>query len=135
MMFAGVEMDVVIGHPEHELLFVGAQVERAAGLTKGAAKEAMKRNAEVANGVRYKELKRCTRGSITLLSLTDALGKSLRSDAWLIAEPTVYGMLLRGHSTQSEPFRKWVTEEVLPSIRKTGQYEIAKSITPEAIRK
>jgi len=48
-----------------------------------------------------------------------------------MAEPAVYQMLLRGNATQSEPFRKWVTEEVLPSIRKTGSYDIAKSETPE----
>lgn len=52
--------------------------------------------------------------------------------SWLISETAAYYMLLRGHAPQSEPFRKWVTEEVLPSIRKTGQYDIAKSTTPEA---
>lgn len=41
-------------------------------------------------------------------------------------------MLLRGHAPQSEPFRKWVTEEVLPSIRKTGTYDLFASETEEA---
>ncbi|WP_376781129.1 BRO-N domain-containing protein [Pantoea septica] len=50
----------------------------------------------------------------------------------MFSESVVYSMLLRGHAPQSEPFRKWVTEEVLPSIRKTGQYDITKSTTPEA---
>lgn len=43
-------------------------------------------------------------------------------------------MLLRGHAPQSEPFRKWVTEEVLPSIRKTGSYNVNESETPEAVQ-
>ncbi|MCY1280792.1 hypothetical protein D9M68_343560 [compost metagenome] len=41
-------------------------------------------------------------------------------------------MLLKGHAPQSEPFRKWVTEEVLPTIRKTRAYNIHASDTPEA---
>lgn len=28
----GIELDVLVGHPEHELLFVATQVARAAGL-------------------------------------------------------------------------------------------------------
>ncbi|WP_240336463.1 Rha family transcriptional regulator [Pseudomonas syringae] len=39
---------------------------------------------------------------------------------WLLLEADVYQMLLRSNSPTSEPFRKWVTEEVLPTIRKTG---------------
>ncbi|OEC34871.1 hypothetical protein SAMN05216600_1144 [Pseudomonas cuatrocienegasensis] len=41
-------------------------------------------------------------------------------------------MLLSGHAPQSEPFRKWVTEEVLPSIRKTGKFNAEDSQNPIA---
>ncbi|VVQ16128.1 hypothetical protein PS928_04342 [Pseudomonas fluorescens] len=34
---------------------------------------------------------------------------------------------------QSEPFRKWVAEEVLPSIRKTGSYNAEESTNPIAV--
>jgi len=34
----------------------------------------------------------------------------------LFTESQTYQMLLRGHAPASEPFRKWVTEVVLPSI-------------------
>lgn len=30
--FMGIELDVLVGHPEHDLLFVATQVARAAGL-------------------------------------------------------------------------------------------------------
>lgn len=30
--FMGIELDVLVGHPEHEFLFVATQVARAAGL-------------------------------------------------------------------------------------------------------
>jgi len=42
-------------------------------------------------------------------------------------------MLLKGNAPQSEPFRKWVAEEVLPTIRKTGQYNAAESSDPIAV--
>ncbi len=58
--------------------------------------------------------------------------KGLQPTTWLLSEGTTYQMLLRGHAPASEPFRKWVTEEVLPSIRKTGSYDIGTSKTPEA---
>lgn len=56
----------------------------------------------------------------------------VQANSWLAAESWVYKMLLAGRAPASEPFRKWVTEEVLPSIRKTGSYDIGASKTSEA---
>ena len=39
---------------------------------------------------------------------------------------------MRSNSPASEPFRKWVTEEVLPTIRKTGTYNAEDSTNPIA---
>lgn len=39
-----------------------------------------------------------------------------------------------GHAPASEPFRKWVTEGVLPSIPKTGSYNINESVTKEGMQ-
>ncbi|HBI4798456.1 TPA: hypothetical protein K7X89_004633 [Escherichia coli] len=78
-------------------------------------------------GCRIKDLKRL---DVNLTSsLKDSKGRKLSHLAWLFDEPTVYKMLLRGHAPQSEPFRKWITEEVLPSIRKTGSYDVATPVT------
>jgi len=35
-------------------------------------------------------------------------------------------MSIRSNKSQAKKFRKWVTHEVLPSIRKTGQYSLPK---------
>ena len=137
MNFAGIEMDVVIGHPEHELLFVGAQVAKSAGL-KPQAVQNVHRGFKEDKGLTISDLLKTSSQSdrVSLVkSLVDPLGRRLHSAVWLLDETTVYQMLLRGRAPQSEPFRKWVTEEVLPSIRKTGQYDITKSTTPEAMRK
>lgn len=132
MNFAGCELDVVIGHPDHELLFVASQVVAAAGLHPQAVQNARRYHKDH-KGLIYKDLVSQTslKDRVTI-HLKDSRGTKLRGDAWLFDEVTTYKMLLRGHAPQSEPFRKWVTEEVLPSIRKTGSYDITKSETPEA---
>lgn len=40
----------------------------------------------------------------------------------VINESGLYNVILRSDKPQAKPFRKWVTSEVLPTIRKTGQY-------------
>lgn len=69
----------------------------------------------------------------------DAQGRRLRSTTLLTSEKSTYQMLARGNAPQSEPFREWVFGEVLPSIRKTGQYnvnasELATSPPPRTAR-
>lgn len=40
----------------------------------------------------------------------------------IIDETGLYRLILRCDKPQAEPFMEWVTSEVLPTIRKTGQY-------------
>ncbi|MCR4759923.1 MAG: phage antirepressor KilAC domain-containing protein [Oscillospiraceae bacterium] len=44
-----------------------------------------------------------------------------------INESGLYSVILRSDKPQAKPFRKWVTSEVLPSIRKTGAYALRDS--------
>lgn len=126
--FLGIELDILLGHPEHDLLFIATQVARAAGLKNPKWFTQMGKSIE--GTVQGRQVESLVRDSRTLDSLK-AVGNRWR-DAWLFPEPVVYQMLLRGHAPQSEPFRKWVTEEVLPSIRKTGTYDLFASETKEA---
>lgn len=43
-------------------------------------------------------------------------------EMYVINESGLYNVILRSDKPQAKPFRKWVTSEVLPTIRKTGQY-------------
>lgn len=43
-------------------------------------------------------------------------------ESWIINESGLYSVILRSDKPNAKPFRKWVTSEVLPSIRTTGQY-------------
>lgn len=120
--FMGIELDVLVDHPEHDLLFVAAQVARAAGLKNPSG--AVLNSHNIQHGLTLQ---------VSSLPNLDRDGKMIKSNSWLMDEPRLYTMLLRGHSPQSEPFRKWVTEEVLPSIRKTGSYNAADSQNPIAV--
>ncbi|QJC22033.1 phage antirepressor [Arcanobacterium buesumense] len=46
----------------------------------------------------------------------------------VINESGLYTALIRSNNPAAKPFRKWVTEEVIPSVRKHGAY-----MTPEVI--
>ncbi|MBP0016246.1 MAG: hypothetical protein J7647_01660 [Cyanobacteria bacterium SBLK] len=40
----------------------------------------------------------------------------------VVTEPGLYSVILGCRKPQAKPFKRWVTHEVLPSIRKTGSY-------------
>lgn len=44
-----------------------------------------------------------------------------------ITESGLYAVILRSDKPNAKKFRKWVTSEVLPSIRKTGSYSMPKT--------
>lgn len=46
-----------------------------------------------------------------------------------VNEPGLYTILIRSDKPKAKPFRRWVTHEVLPSIRKTGAYIPEERIT------
>ncbi|MBI9110290.1 Bro-N domain-containing protein [Maridesulfovibrio ferrireducens] len=45
------------------------------------------------------------------------------SKATIINESGLYSLILRSRKPEAKKFKKWVTSEVLPSIRKTGSYQ------------
>lgn len=47
-----------------------------------------------------------------------------------VTESGLYAMIFKSKRPEAKRFRKWVTSEVLPAIRKTGRYEAPTTITP-----
>lgn len=45
-------------------------------------------------------------------------------EAIFVTESQLYFVLYRSRSEKAKPFRRWVDSEVLPSIRKTGEYKL-----------
>jgi prophage antirepressor-like protein len=50
-----------------------------------------------------------------------------------ISEPGLYNVLNSSRRPEAKLFKRWVNHEVLPSIRKTGQYAIEQSVTPAPV--
>ena len=46
----------------------------------------------------------------------------------VINESGLYTLIIRSNKPEARPFRKWVTSEVLPAIRKTGAYASGKTV-------
>ena len=50
----------------------------------------------------------------------DSIGR--RQQAYIISEPGLYRLVMRSRKPEAKEFQRWVTHEVLPSIRKHGAY-------------
>ncbi|GFM52034.1 hypothetical protein PSCICE_33010 [Pseudomonas cichorii] len=102
----GVTLDILVTEA-NDLMFLGKQVAEAAGIKAASV--------AISQGRRYHNqgVKLETLVSQCVTSLPkDSLGRAIRATTVILTEPEVYAMLLRGRAPQSEPFRKWVTEEV-----------------------
>lgn len=58
----------------------------------------------------------------------DASGRSQMTI--VVNEPGLYSLILGSRKKETRNFKRWVTHEVLPAIRKTGSY-VAPATTPE----
>lgn len=52
--------------------------------------------------------------------IMDAIGRE--RETTIINESGLYSLIIRSRKSEAKHFKKWVTSEVLPSIRKTGGY-------------
>lgn len=72
-------------------------------------------------------VKRLDKDEYDSIGVTDNLGRE--QNTYVINESGLYNVILRSDKEEAKPFRKWVTGEVLPSIRKHGAY-----MTPEKLK-
>lgn len=64
--------------------------------------------------------------------ITDALGRT--QETTIINESGFYALVFGSKLKEAREFKRWVTHEVLPSIRRTGGYMVAKAHeTPEEL--
>ena len=50
--------------------------------------------------------------------VTDSLGRN--QDTYIVNEPGLYSLILRSRKPEAKTFKRWITHEVLPTIRKTN---------------
>lgn len=67
------------------------------------------------------------------VTTNDGSGRVLPAN--LINEAGLYSLILRSRKPEAKAFKRWVTHEVLPAIRRTGSYSVAiPQSLPEALR-
>lgn len=91
--------------------FVAADVCEALGLRHGFSASGAKARL---SPDQYRFIGRATVG-LTHISFPNA-------GATVISESGLYDLVLRSDKKQAQPFRDWVTRDVLPAIRKDGGY-------------
>ena len=80
---------------------------------------------DIAEVLGYKDtvnaVKQHCRGVVKRHPIVDALGRT--QEARVIGEPDLYRLIAHSNLPAAVEFEKWIFEEVLPQIRKTGKYE------------
>lgn len=64
--------------------------------------------------------------NISTTKAVDSIGRE--SYIYLINEAGLYEIIFKSRKHEAKQFRRWVFEEVLPSIRKTGKYAIGEEL-------
>jgi anti-repressor protein len=64
--------------------------------------------------------------------VTDNLGR--QQETTIINESGLYNVILRSDKPEAKAFKRWITHEVLPAIRKTGGYSMVPKSFAEALR-
>ncbi len=73
-------------------------------------------------GLRAKDCKlRLKKDGVDTIALTDSVGRM--QGMLFVNEGNLYRAIFQSRKPEADRFTDWVTEEVLPSIRKTGRYE------------
>lgn len=65
-------------------------------------------------------VRRLTDDVVSTQPIVDSLGRTQMAN--FVNEDGLYDVILDSRKPEAKAFRKWVTSEILPSIRKTGQY-------------
>lgn len=63
---------------------------------------------------------RLEQDEVSQTDLTDSLGRKQKST--VVNEAGLYSVILRSDKPQAKAFKRWVTHDVLPTIRRTGAY-------------
>lgn len=65
-----------------------------------------------------------------LTYLTDRSGQQRKT--WIVNESGLYSLILSSSKPEAKEFKRWVTHEVLPSIRKAGKFSTEEAASHEA---
>ena len=112
MVFEG--HDVEVFEWEGKVLFNPYNVGECLELTDSAVRKAITRMSE-------KQVIKLTNSKVTNCHFR----KLHNTGENFLTESGVYKLIFKSHKEEAEKFQDWVTDEVLPTIRKSGTYAIA----------
>lgn len=72
--------------------------------------------------------KRLKEDGMDIINIVDTAGR--KNNAIFVNEGNLYRVIFQSRKPEAERFVDWVTEDVLPSIRKTGSYSAQPTLTP-----
>lgn len=72
----------------------------------------------------YRNIKKFEKGCHTVTTLT----KGGEQDIIYVSEENLYRLIFASRKKEAKKFQDWVFDEVLPQIRKTGEYKIPKNL-------
>lgn len=73
----------------------------------------------------------CKKDGITKCDIVDSLGR--KQQASFINEPNLFRLIIKSKLPEAEKFEAWVFEEILPTIRKTGKFEVPQLTQKEQV--
>lgn len=73
-------------------------------------------------------ISRLDEDEVSKIYLTDSLGRKQKTN--VVNEPGLYSLILTSNKPEAKQFKRWITHEVIPSIRKHGAY-----MTPDTIER
>lgn len=75
--------------------------------------------------------KRLDNEDVSLTDIQDARGHAQKTT--VINEPGLYSVILRSDKPEAKAFKRWVTHDILPAIRKSGGYQLPHMTTAEIV--
>ena len=105
---------------KYEPWFVAVDVLRALGVHTKNISKVLETLDDDEKGV----VNLTTEGDSSVVNLTTEakIVQGSHNTVWIISEPGFYKIALRARTDEAKEFTRWVTHEVLPSIRKRGYY-------------
>lgn len=84
---------------------------------------------DVCDALEIKNISECIRrldeDEVSQAEVIDSLGRLQKTN--IVNEPGLYKIIFKSEKPEAKLFTRWVTHEVLPSIRKTGSYSMNNS--------
>lgn len=78
-----------------------------------------------------KALERVDEDDLTKSKVMDKTGREQQS--YIVNESGLYSLILTSEKEEAKIFKRWITKEVLPTLRKTGKYEINPVVSKNTI--